>query len=196
MARHIAAPGWRHRHDRPVRRCSRQRGARRPCARSLATGGEEGEAQQPLADEGFQLLGVDRRGYGRSPSAEGEDFLRDAEHIAALMDGGSPHDWDARGRALHTRSRHNATRRCMGLVRRGRCRWSDWEPSTGAQARGTRAIVGARPRDFSPAVLAVYETQRWNRESVRAIPGVRYRRSRTVSRARSTPHCSSGVRWP
>jgi pimeloyl-ACP methyl ester carboxylesterase len=56
---------------------------------SLATGSEEWEAQQPLAAEGFRLLVVDRRGYGRSPSAEGEDFLRDAEDIAALMDGGA-----------------------------------------------------------------------------------------------------------
>jgi len=45
---------------------------------SLATGGEEWQAQRPLADEGFHLLVLDRRGYGKSPAAEGEDFLRDA----------------------------------------------------------------------------------------------------------------------
>ena len=56
---------------------------------SLATGAEEWEAQQPLAHEGFQLLVVDRRGYGRSPAAQGEDFLRDAEDIAALMGDGA-----------------------------------------------------------------------------------------------------------
>jgi pimeloyl-ACP methyl ester carboxylesterase len=56
---------------------------------SLATGSEEWEAQEPLTEEGFRLLAVDRRGYGRSPAAEGEDFLRDAEDIAALMDGGA-----------------------------------------------------------------------------------------------------------
>jgi pimeloyl-ACP methyl ester carboxylesterase len=56
---------------------------------SLATGSEEWEAQEPLAEEGFRLLVVDRRGYGRSPAADGEDFLRDAEDIAALMDGGA-----------------------------------------------------------------------------------------------------------
>ncbi|MGC0143554.1 alpha/beta fold hydrolase [Pseudactinotalea sp. Z1732] len=56
---------------------------------SLATGREEWEAQQPLAEEGFRLLVVDRRGYGRSPGAEGEDFLRDAQDIAALMDTGA-----------------------------------------------------------------------------------------------------------
>lgn len=54
---------------------------------SLATGGEEWQAQQPLAEE-FRLLVVDRRGYGRSPRARGEDYLRDAQDIAGLMDGG------------------------------------------------------------------------------------------------------------
>ncbi|HEX2119598.1 MAG TPA: alpha/beta fold hydrolase [Acidimicrobiales bacterium] len=56
---------------------------------SLATGAEEWEAQRPLAEEGFRLIVPDRRGYGRSPFAEGEDFLRDAEDIAELMGDGA-----------------------------------------------------------------------------------------------------------
>lgn len=56
---------------------------------SLATGVEEWQAQQPLADEGFRLLVLDRRGYGRSPLTAGEDFLRDADDIAALMGDGA-----------------------------------------------------------------------------------------------------------
>ena len=56
---------------------------------SLATGREEWEAQQPLAEDGYRLLVLDRRGYGRSPAAEGEDFLRDAEDIADIMDDGA-----------------------------------------------------------------------------------------------------------
>lgn len=56
---------------------------------SLATGAEEWQAQRPLAAEGYRLLVLDRRGYGRSPMIEGEDFLRDAEDIAALMDDGA-----------------------------------------------------------------------------------------------------------
>src|SRR5918992_736502 len=56
---------------------------------SLATGGEEWQAQRPLADEGFRLLVPDRRGYGKSPVAKGEDFLRDADDIAELMDDGA-----------------------------------------------------------------------------------------------------------
>ncbi|OQW34031.1 MAG: hypothetical protein A4E19_19105 [Nitrospira sp. SG-bin1] len=56
---------------------------------SLATGADEWQAQRPLADEGFRLLVLDRRGYGRSPRAEGEDFLRDADDIVALMGDGA-----------------------------------------------------------------------------------------------------------
>ena len=56
---------------------------------SLATGAEEWQAQRPLADEGFRLLVLDRRGYGQSPRANGEDFLRDADDIVALMGDGA-----------------------------------------------------------------------------------------------------------
>jgi pimeloyl-ACP methyl ester carboxylesterase len=56
---------------------------------SLATGADEWQAQRPLADEGFRLLVPDRRGYGRSPAARGEDVLSDANDIAALMGDGA-----------------------------------------------------------------------------------------------------------
>jgi pimeloyl-ACP methyl ester carboxylesterase len=56
---------------------------------SLATGAEEWRAQRPLADEGFRLVVMDRRGYGGSPAARGEDYLRDADDIAVLMGNGA-----------------------------------------------------------------------------------------------------------
>lgn len=56
---------------------------------SLATGADEWSAQRPLADEGFKLIVPDRRGYGRSPAADGEDFLVDAEDLADLMSTGA-----------------------------------------------------------------------------------------------------------
>jgi len=56
---------------------------------SLATRADEWQAQRPLADEGFRLLVPDRRGYGRSPTARGEDFLVDADDIAGLMGDGA-----------------------------------------------------------------------------------------------------------
>src|SRR3712207_1276598 len=56
---------------------------------SLATGADEWQAQRPLADQGFRLMVPDRCGYGRSPAAQGEDFLVDAEDVAALMGDGA-----------------------------------------------------------------------------------------------------------
>jgi pimeloyl-ACP methyl ester carboxylesterase len=56
---------------------------------SLATGSDEWQAQRPLADSGFRLMVPDRRGYGRSPAAQGEDFLVDADGIARLMGNGA-----------------------------------------------------------------------------------------------------------
>lgn len=55
---------------------------------SLATGSDEWPAQQPLVEQDFQLLALDRRGYGQSPAADGEDFLRDAEDIAEIVGDG------------------------------------------------------------------------------------------------------------
>ncbi len=56
---------------------------------SLAIGSEEWQEQRALADEGFRLLVPDRRGYGNSPAAYGEDFLSDADDIAELMGDGA-----------------------------------------------------------------------------------------------------------
>ena len=56
---------------------------------SLATGAEEWESQRPLADEGFRLLVPDRRGYGSSPAAAGEDYQADADDIAELLGDGA-----------------------------------------------------------------------------------------------------------
>jgi pimeloyl-ACP methyl ester carboxylesterase len=56
---------------------------------SLATGADEWQCQRPLAEEGFRLLVPDRRGYGRSPPAQGEDFLVDAGDIAEVMGDGA-----------------------------------------------------------------------------------------------------------
>ncbi len=80
---------------------------------SLATGAEEWEAQRPLADEGFRLLVLDRRGHGRSPVALGEDFLRDAEDIADLMGNGAHlvgHSYGGLGVLFAAARRPEATR--------------------------------------------------------------------------------------
>jgi pimeloyl-ACP methyl ester carboxylesterase len=56
---------------------------------SLATSKEEWVAQQDLGSEGFRFVAPDRRGYGASPTATGEDWLVDAEDIAELMGDGA-----------------------------------------------------------------------------------------------------------
>ena len=56
---------------------------------SLAVGDDEWQTQAPLAQEGFSLTVYDRRGYGRSASAVGEDFLVDADDIIDLMGDGA-----------------------------------------------------------------------------------------------------------
>jgi pimeloyl-ACP methyl ester carboxylesterase len=56
---------------------------------SLAVGVEEWDAQRPLAERGFGLRVLDRRGYGRSPAAAGDDFLADADDVAALLGDGA-----------------------------------------------------------------------------------------------------------
>src|SRR5215216_4152116 len=52
---------------------------------SFGWGEETWQAQRPLAD-GYELLLVDRRGYGGSPSDGRADFECDAEDVAALLD--------------------------------------------------------------------------------------------------------------
>ena len=79
---------------------------------SLATGADEWQAQRPLADEGFRLLVLDRRGYGRSPTAVGEDFLRDGDDIAELMGDGAHlvgHSYGGIGASLAAARRPDAT---------------------------------------------------------------------------------------
>lgn len=80
---------------------------------SLATASEEWEQQQSLAQEGFRLLAVDRRGYGESPAATGEDFLRDAEDLAEIMGDGAhlvAHSYGGLGAMLASARRPDATR--------------------------------------------------------------------------------------
>ena len=79
---------------------------------SLATGAEEWECQRPLAEEGFLLLVLDRRGYGSSPAAPGEDYQVDAADIAELMGDGAhlvAHSYGGLGAMLAAARRPEAT---------------------------------------------------------------------------------------
>jgi len=55
---------------------------------SFGWGEETWSAQRPLADD-YELLLVDRRGFGRSPAAGRVDFERDADDVAAFLPAGA-----------------------------------------------------------------------------------------------------------
>ena len=105
---------------------------------SLATAADEWPAQAPLADQGFRLVMPDRRGYGRSPAAVGEDFLRDADDISALMGDGAHlvgHSYGGLGVLFAAARRPEATRSLTVL-----------EPGAfalGQDHPAARALVGA-----------------------------------------------------
>jgi pimeloyl-ACP methyl ester carboxylesterase len=80
---------------------------------SLAIGSSEWEAQRALTGEGFRLVVPDRRGYGRSPAAPGEDYLADADDIVELMGDGAHlvgHSYGGLGVMLAAARRPEATR--------------------------------------------------------------------------------------
>src|ERR671915_148821 len=141
---------------------------------SLATGGEEWQAQQPLADEGFRLLVLDRRGYGCSPTGEGEDFLRDADDIAELMGDGAHlvgHSYGGLGVLFAAARRPEATL-SLALLEPGAFALGQHHPAARALTDEVRRIwsqdvpdeewvvgflkaVGSDPDEFPPDFLAV-----------------------------------------
>jgi pimeloyl-ACP methyl ester carboxylesterase len=109
---------------------------------SLATGAEEWQEQRPLAKEGFRLLVVDRRGYGRSPAAEGEDFLRDASDIAELMGEAAHlvgHSYGGLG-ALYAAARRPEATLSLTLLEPGAFSLGQSNPSARALAHTVRTL--------------------------------------------------------
>ena len=140
---------------------------------SLATGTEEWEAQRPLADEGFRLLVLDRRGFGRSPAADGEDYLHDAEDIGPLMDDGAHlvgHSYGGLGVMFAAARRPEATR-SLTLLEPGAFGLAQDHPAARALTDAVRDMwdtdatddewvvaflksVGSDPDEFPPEFLA------------------------------------------
>ena len=140
---------------------------------SLATGAEEWHEQRPLAAEGFHLLVPDRRGYGQSPAAEGEDFLRDADDIGALIGDRAHlvgHSYGGLGVLFAAARRPDATRSlallepptfalaqhhpaARALVDEVRGLWNNDLPDEEWVARFLRA-VGSDPDAMGPELMA------------------------------------------
>lgn len=139
---------------------------------ALATGTEEWQAQKPLAEEGYQLLVPDRRGYGNSPAAEGEDFLCDADDIAEIIDDGAhvvAHSYGGLGAMFAAAQRPEATRSlalleppaftmtsddaaASGLVDAVRSMWDEDLPDEVWLVRFLDA-VGTDPATLPPEIL-------------------------------------------
>jgi pimeloyl-ACP methyl ester carboxylesterase len=140
---------------------------------SLATGGEEWAAQLPLADEGFRLLVPDRRGYGRSPAAGGEDFLADADDIAEMMGDGAHlvgHSYGGLGAIFAAARRPDATR-SLALLEPAALALGQRDPAAKSLLSAVRRVweqdlpddewvvgflkaVGSNPDEFPPEFLA------------------------------------------
>lgn len=109
---------------------------------SLAAGAEEWQEQRPLANEEFRLLIVDRRGYGRSPAADGEDFLRDADDIAELMGGAAHlvgHSYGGLG-ALYAAARRPEATLSLTLLEPGAFALGQRNPAAQALLHGVRSL--------------------------------------------------------
>lgn len=140
---------------------------------SLAVGDEEWAAQRPLADEGFELVVPDRRGYGRSPAAAGEDFRRDAEDIARMMGDGAHlvgHSYGGLG-VLHAAALRPEATRSLTMLEPGTFSLGQDDPAARALTAAVRRIwaedapddewvveflvaVGSDPAEFPPEFLA------------------------------------------
>jgi pimeloyl-ACP methyl ester carboxylesterase len=140
---------------------------------SLATAAEEWEAQRPLTEEGFCFVAPDRRGYGRSPEAEGEDYLRDAEDIAELMGDGAHlvgHSYGGLG-VLYAAARRPEATLSVAVLEPAALALGDHEPAARALTDEVRRIwaqdvpdeewvvaflkaVGSDPDEFPPDFLA------------------------------------------
>jgi pimeloyl-ACP methyl ester carboxylesterase len=140
---------------------------------SLAIAAEEWEAQRPLADEGFRLLAPDRRGYGRSPTATGEDFRRDAEDIQVLMGEGAHlvgHSYGGLG-ALHAAAQRPDATLSLALLEPAAFMLGQHDPAARTLVGQVRRMwtqdvpddewvvdfltaVGSDPREFAPEFLA------------------------------------------
>ena len=140
---------------------------------SLATGADEWQAQRPLADAGFRLVVPDRRGYGRSPAAIGEDFLRDADDIAGLMGDGAHlvgHSYGGLGVLFAAARRPEATL-SLTLLEPGAFALGQHDPAARALVSDVRRIwdqdlpdepwvirfleaVGSEPDSLSPELIA------------------------------------------
>jgi pimeloyl-ACP methyl ester carboxylesterase len=136
---------------------------------SFVRGGASWAGQRPLADR-YRLLFVDRRGYGGSPPAGGEDFEREADDIAGLLGDGAHlvgHSYGAVVGRLAAGRRPGAVR-SLTVIEPPAFQLAPDSPA--AQAMRARiAAVFERVADFAPAAFlpAFLEAMGYDLETLR-----------------------------
>lgn len=108
-------------------------------------------AQRPLADS-FQVLVMDRRGYGRSPDIARGDYAADADDIAVLLAeaGGAHlvgHSYGTAG-AMLAAGRHPGAVRSLTLIEPGNYQVAAADPVVAAALRANREGHAKLPRDL------------------------------------------------
>jgi pimeloyl-ACP methyl ester carboxylesterase len=128
---------------------------------SIAAGAEAFEALRPLGGDEFALRVIDRRGYGRQRATRGEDFLADADDIAALLGDGShvvAHSYGAIGALLAAARRPDAVR-SLALVEPPLFALAPDDPAAAALLADLRRLWAGREaagdREFLVAFLDV-----------------------------------------
>lgn len=108
-------------------------------------------AQRPLAD-GFRLLLMDRRGYGRSPDTGRSDYETDADDLIGLLGEGGHLVGHAYGgvSALVAAARRPDLVRSLTLIQPGALRPAAGHPVVAAALERARAGTAALPADFTP----------------------------------------------
>ena len=127
---------------------------------SLATAQEEWESQRGLGDQGFRFIAPDRRGYGGSATADGEDFLQDARDIAELMGDGAHlvgHSYGGLGALVAASLRPEATL-SLALLEPGAFSLGQDHPDGRALVEATRAVWDAEDLDDLEWVVGFLKT--------------------------------------
>ncbi|MFI5253928.1 MAG: alpha/beta fold hydrolase [Candidatus Limnocylindrales bacterium] len=120
---------------------------------SFVRGGSSWAAQRPLADR-YRLLFVDRRGYGASPSSDGEDFARDADDLVELLGGGAHlvgHSYGGVASLIAAARRPSAVR-SLTVIEPPAFQLAPASPTAQAMQERIRIVFG-RAADMAPAAF-------------------------------------------